>query len=252
MKSFQKFADYYDTIYSKEKNYKKETRFLMKVIKKYSPIEVENILSLGCGTAAHEVILAKQGFKITGIDRSKEMLKIAKEKAEGEGLDIAFKLADIEKFKINKKFDFAMAMYNVIDYLIKNESLEKALKNTAKSLKKGAIFVFDCRYGPAVLKSRPVDKTKKISEGIIRKTKQKLEIEGEFIDINFEFLEKRNKNWKTIAKENHKMRFWYLQELKYFLDKNGFKLIKVCNPMNLNSKISENNWNIFIISQKIL
>ena len=71
-----------------------------------------------------------------------------------------------------------------------------------------------------------------------------------FIDINFEFLEKANGKWKTIAKENHKMRFWYLKELEYFLSKNGFRLVKACHPLNLDLPVSEDNWDIFVIAQK--
>lgn len=246
---FQKYADYYDLLYQ-DKDYKKECDFLLSVIKKYSPIEVRSILSLGCGTANHDIILAKKDFKITGIDRSEKMIKIAKEKAKKENLDIEFKIADITDFKINKKFDFAMAMFNVAGYLTENMQMEKMLKNTNQVLKSGALFVFDCWYGPAVLKNRPVNKKRKIGSELVRRTTQKLDIEKSIIDINFEIFKKGNGDFKKITSENHKIRFWYLPELTYFLDKNGFELIKVCNFLDLNSKISEDNWNIFVIARK--
>ncbi len=245
MINFQEYADYYDLLYQ-DKDYKKECDFLLSVIKKHSPIEVRSILSLGCGTANHDIILARKGFKITGIDRSKKMIKIAEEKAKKENLDIEFKIADITDFKINKKLDFAMAMFNVVGYLTENMQMEKMLKNINRVLKKSALFVFDCWYGPAVLKSRPENREKEIRKGFIRKTTQKLDIEKSIIDINFEMLE----NGKFLAKENHKMRFWYLKELEYFLEENDFELIKVCNFLDLNSKISEDNWNIFVIARK--
>lgn len=253
MIQFQKYADYYDIIY-KEKNYKKEADFLKKIIKKYSPFKVETILSLGCGTAVHDLILAKSGFKIMGIDRSKKMIEIAKAKTKKENLNVEFKIADIANFKFNKKFDFAMAMFNVVGYLTENKTMEKMLKNVHASIKKNALFVFDCWYGPAVLKERPEDRIKKISNDrkeIIRKTNQKLDIEKSAIDIKFEIQEKKRNDWVKIVNENHKMRFWYLKELEYFLEKNGFKMIKTCNFLDLNSRISENNWNIFIIAKKL-
>jgi SAM-dependent methyltransferase len=246
MKVFQKYAGYYDKIY-KGKDYKKEADFIKKVINRYSSNKVENILSLGCGTASHDIVLAKSGFKIMGIDMSDKMIKIAKEKASAEKADIKFKVADITDFKVSEKFDFSMAMFNIIGYMIENESMEKMLKNVSKYLKKGGLFVFDCWYGPAVLKSRPEDKTKEIGNGLVRKTTQNLDIEKSIIEINFEIKE----NNVARSKETHKMRFWNLKEMDYFLNKNGFEMIKACNFMDLSSKISENDWNIFIIAKKI-
>ena len=252
-KQFEKYSDYYDAFYQ-NKDYKKEVMFLEMVMKKYSRRKVKDVLSLGCGTANHDIILAKKGFKIFGIDKSKAMLKIAGNRAKKSNLDIKFKHGDVRNFKVNKKFDFAMAMFNVIGYQIENQDIEKTLKSIYKTLKKDSLFVFDCWYGPAVLKGRPFDKIKKIRKGskeIVRATKQKLDIEKSIIDINFEVSEKINKsNAKIVVQENHKMRFWYLQELKYFLRKNGFALTKVCNFLDLNSKISEKNWDIFVIARK--
>lgn len=250
MNTFKKYADYYDSIYQ-NKNYKEEADFLMKTIKKYSSIKIKDILSLGCGTASHDIILAKKGFRILGIDRSEEMIRIANQKIKKENLDIKFKTADVSNFKANRKFDFSMAMFNIAGYMAENELMEKMLKNTSSSLKKKALFVFDCWYGPAVLKSRPENREKEIEKGLIRKTTQKLDVEKGIIDITFEILKKENNGFKKITKENHKIRFWYFKELEYFLNKSGLKIIKACDFLDLNSKISENNWNIFIIAEKI-
>jgi len=248
MNTFKKYSNYYDTIY-KDKDYEKESDFLFLVIKKYSKIKVKNILSLGCGTASYEILLAKKGFKIVGIDRSEKMIEIAKEKKEN--LDIKFKIADISNFRVNKKFDFGMAMFNIVGYMVENDMMGKMLKNVSNSLKKNALFVFDFWYGPAVLKSRPENKEKLIENGLIRKTTQKLDIEKSIIDINFKIIKKQNNVFKNITKENHKIRFWYFKELEYFLNKNGFKMCKICNFLDLNCKISEKNWNTFVIAKKI-
>lgn len=253
MSIFQRYAKFYDILYQ-DKDYQSECDFLEKVIKRYSLKKVKDILSLGCGTANHDIILAKRGFKITGIDKSEEMLNIARKKARESNLDIEFKLADIQKFELNKKFDLAVAMFNIIGYQTKNEMMEKTLQNVAKALKKNGLFVFDCWYGPAILKDRPANRVKKIKgeqREIIRTTKQRLDIENNIIDINFEGSKIEGGAKRIVFQENHKMRFWYLPELKYFLQKQGFELIKVCNFLDLESEISENNWNIFVIAKKI-
>lgn len=253
MKSFQtenfkKYSKYYDALYE-VKDYNKEVGFLLSAVKKYSPLKVKNILSLGCGTAGHDIILAKMGFNVFGIDRSKTMIAIARDKVKKENVKIDFKVADLTRFKTNKKFDFAMAMFNIVGYMAENESMKNFLKNTNKSLKKNAILVFDCWYGPAVLKDRPQNREKKFKDSgkeLLRITTQIVDIEKSILDINFEIKEGN----KSITRETHPMRFWYLKELEYFLKNNGFELVKTCNFMDFNSKISEDKWDIFVIARK--
>ena len=66
----------YDLIYSK-KDYKAETNLISELIKKFLSSKV-NILDIGCGTGQHTLELLKKGYKVTGVDLSNEMLKIAK------------------------------------------------------------------------------------------------------------------------------------------------------------------------------
>lgn len=69
MTVFGKYARFYDTLYQ-DKNYKKECNFLEAIFRKYSRREIRTIFDLGCGTASHDILLAKRGYNITGIDVS--------------------------------------------------------------------------------------------------------------------------------------------------------------------------------------
>ena len=71
------------------------------------------------------------------------------------------------------------------------------------------------------------------------------------INITCHIKEYKKNKLTNYLTENHPMRFWTLTELDYFLAKNNFKLIKSCVFMNLNKNVSPDNWNIFIIAQKI-
>lgn len=253
MKQFGQYSNYYDLIY-RDKDYKREVNFILRVIKKYSPILVKNVLSVGCGTVSHDILLVKKGYYILGVDRSGKMLELAKEKIKKDKItNIDLVRRDIRNLKIRKKFDFAMAMFNVIGYQIENEDMEKALRNIANSLRKNALFVFDCWYLPAVFKKKPMNCIKKIKEDnkiIIRETTSNLNLDKNVININFKVKEVINYKIARHVKENHPMRYWSLPELKYCLAKSGFKLVKSCNFLDLNSKISEDNWNIFVIAKK--
>ena len=60
----------------------------------------ETVLDLGCGSGAVTLLLAKEGFDVTGIDISPDMLAIARSKADAEDLDILFLNMDMCAFSL--------------------------------------------------------------------------------------------------------------------------------------------------------
>ncbi len=252
---FNKYSKYYDQIYL-NKDYALEAKFIREIIEKFSSFKTKNILSIGCGTCSYETILAKKGYSITALDQSQTMLDIARKKITEQKLSEKIKLvkADARNFKINQKFDVAMELFNIIGYHTSNEDINKVLKNINRSLKMNAIFFFDCWYLPAVLKDRPTDRIKEIKSGkkhIVRKTQSQLLLEKNIIEIKFNigYIEKNKIVEKT--EEIHIMRYWSLPELKYILYSNGFKLIKAGNFLDIDTRPSENNWDIFVIAKKV-
>jgi len=117
----EKYADAYDVLYQ-DKNYEKECDFLEALFEKYN-YKPKTILDLGCGTGGHAIILAKRGYKVTGIDQSKHMLKIAGHKAKEAGVDIEFIKTDITNATIKRKYDAVIA-----PLLHNGESEEKSIE----------------------------------------------------------------------------------------------------------------------------
>jgi len=254
-KTFGKYSKYYDVIY-KDKNYPAEVRFIEKIIHKYSSRKVKSILSLGCGSGNHEVLLAKKGYKILGIDRSKVMLELFNDKAKKLYLlnSVSTKEADVSRFRTAQQYDCAISMFNVVGYQTENEQFDNMLKNVNKSLKTGGLFMFDCWHNPAVLKDKPTDRIKEIVVGnkqIIRLTSSKLNIVKNIIEITFKVLEIVGPTVVDTVTETHPMRYWTIPELTYFLEKGGFELVSTCNFLDLNSRVSDDKWDIFILAKKI-
>ena len=79
---------------------------------------------------------------MTGMDISPEMLNFAQETAISSGIRSEYILGDITAKKPQKRFDFATAINDCINYIPKSK-LDKAFKNIHASLKAGGIFLFD-------------------------------------------------------------------------------------------------------------
>lgn len=70
---------------------------LPKFIELLQGMDAKRILDLGCGTGRHVITLAKQGFRVFGIDVSKKALKVTEERLNEGGLEADLKMGDIYK-----------------------------------------------------------------------------------------------------------------------------------------------------------
>src|SRR3972149_442231 len=83
MSVFKKqYAEFYDYLYQ-DKDYERECDFIEAAFNKYG-CRVKTILDLGCGTGGHALILSRRGYHVVGVDRSREMIGIAKRKVKAE------------------------------------------------------------------------------------------------------------------------------------------------------------------------
>ncbi|HJX58985.1 MAG TPA: class I SAM-dependent methyltransferase [Patescibacteria group bacterium] len=254
MSNFGKYSQYYDLIY-RDKNYPEEVHFIQKMIKRFSKKKAASIISLGCGSGNHEVLLAKKGYQILGIDRSETMLSAFQKKIDVQRLGKRVQLtkADVGKFKASRKFDCGISMFNVVGYQTENKQFENMLKNVNRSLNIGGLLMFDCWHGPAVLKDRPTDRIKELVIGdrhIVRLTSSKLYLEKNLIEISFKVMDIVGSELKDVVTEVHPMRFWSIPELGYFLEKAGFELVNVSNFLEVKSKIADDKWDIFVVARK--
>ena len=244
------YAQVYDTLYY-DKDYEKECDFIEAIFKKYR-CQPKTILDLGCGTGGHSLILARRGYKVTGVDRSAEMLDVGRKKAKSRKVEIEFIQGDIKNITLNRQFDAVISMFAVMSYQVTNSALASACKLAKDSLLSGGIFIFDCWYGPAVLIDKPTPRIKEIKlnngEKIIRFTNPEIDILNHTVEVNFKVLRvKGNTLEETI--ETHPMRFLFPQEIKYFLEVAGFKQVDFYPFLELNRNLTEKDWNMMVVAR---
>lgn len=112
------------------------------------------ILDLGCGMGHYSNYIYNKGFKVTGIDFSEEMIKIAK----SNNSNIPFYVHDICDLKIieNKKYDGVVLAY-VLQHLSKKE-VSDLFQNIKKHLEPNAKLLIFLREGNSILEeSEPIN-----------------------------------------------------------------------------------------------
>lgn len=120
----QTFAKYYDQIYLKRNDYKKESETIVKIIKQFQKRIPKTLLDVGCGTGEHLKYLSKS-FRCKGIDINKEMIKTAKAKVA----DAEFEVADMIDFRLDEKFDVITCLFSSIGYVRNFRNLVKTFRN---------------------------------------------------------------------------------------------------------------------------
>lgn len=243
--SFKNYSKYYDFIYQ-DKDYDRECNFIEEIFKTNK--KPKNILEIGCGTGSYTKILLSRGYKVTGVDISDEMLKIAREKCYAKLLE-----GDIRTIKIDDKFDCCLAMFAVMGYITKNRDIIKTLINIRKHLKPNGIFIFDVWNGLSVMRILPEQRIKKVENDevkIIRYAIPNLIAFKHICEVNYKLLILNKKeNTYLEINEKHMMRYYFPQEIIYYLEESGFEVINICPFLNLNGKVNENIWNICIVAK---
>ena len=252
MKVFKKeYAFAYDYLYQ-DKDYEKECDFIEAVFTRFSG-NLKRVLDLGCGTGGHALILTKRGYKLVGVDRSEEMLEIAKSKTKDGSLSIKFINNDIVNIDLQEKFDAIISMFAVMSYQTTNSALAGVCRVAKEHLARDGIFLFDCWNGHAVLTEKPTVRIKEVrlnnKEKIVRFTEPILDILNHTVETNFKVWKINDGYLVSETNELHLMRFLFPQEVKYFLEVAGFKEIEFCPFLELDKPLTEKNWNMAVIAR---
>jgi SAM-dependent methyltransferase len=245
------YASHYDLLYG-DKDYSAECDFLEVVFQQHGQGKIVSVLDLGCGTGSHALLLVKRGYVVTGADRSSDMLAIARQRAAVSGVQVDFRLGDIRTLNLDRSFDAVISMFAVMSYQVSNADLSAAFRAAHRHLRSGGLFVFDCWYGPAVLAERPANRLRIIENGeeqLFRFVSPVLDVLSQTVVVNYHLLCLKGDRVVENAKEAHGMRFFFAQEIRYFLETNGFEMVSISPFLDISRPPGETDWNIAVVAR---
>jgi ubiquinone/menaquinone biosynthesis C-methylase UbiE len=106
-------------------------------------LQGNQVLDLACGPGRHSIPLAKKGFQVTAVDRSKYLLEKARNYALETGTQIEWIEEDMRHFVREESFDLAISLFTSFGYFAKPEENLLVLQNIFRSLKPGGYCVLD-------------------------------------------------------------------------------------------------------------
>lgn len=252
---FRGYAQFYDSLYA-DKDYSAECEHLERIFETHGVRRGGRVLDLGCGTGGHVIRLACAGHHVTGVDRSSEMIEIARQKAAAAGVDPRLVVSDVCDLELGQKFDAVISMFAVVGYQLDNADLAAMLAVARRHLEAGGVFVFDAWFGPAVLTERPEVKRKTVSlpDGgtLIRVAKPTLDVVAQTVRVDYDLVSEDGARQPTgEVSESHTMRFLFAQEVAYFLRVAGFEVASLTPFMREGIAPTEQDWNVTWVARAV-
>lgn len=201
-------------------------------IRESAPLEVEKIISLlglrvpaqvldlCCGIGRHSIELARLGFEVTGVDRTRAFLEEAKSKASSENLNLEFVEADMRSFRRAEAFDAILNYFTSFGYFETLEEDRKVLENAYQSLKPGGRLLMDIMGKELILSNFRVKDWFEVDDLFV--------LEERKLSENFERLETRRimiRDGKR-SEVSFSLRLYSAMEMRLLLHQAGFKKVE--------------------------
>lgn len=144
---FHRLAPFYDDLVG-GKDYRSESLQLERLARRWGRSRGRAWLDVACGTGRHLSFLRRR-FVITGVDISREMLRVARRRLPQTRLV----LGDMRTFRLDEEFDVVSCLYSAIGHLKTERDLEATFANFARHLKPGGVAIVEPWIDPTVFRS---------------------------------------------------------------------------------------------------
>lgn len=128
-------ASYYDALVKDEDATKSWVKWIE------SKIQKGDILELACGSGEITLQLAKDGFHVTAMDLSKQMIKQASLKDVEH--KISFHVGNMLELEGYGMYDAILCLCDSFNYLLEDKDVEQFFKEVSEHVKPGGWFFFD-------------------------------------------------------------------------------------------------------------
>jgi SAM-dependent methyltransferase len=180
------------------------------------------VLDMCCGPGRYSVPFAKQGFAVTGVDRTAFLLNKARAYAEQEGVNVTWVHSDMRHFVEPGKFNLALNLYTSFGFFDDIDENRAVLRNLYASLTTSGVLVMEMASKERLAKIFQPTGSNALPNGDVL-------FERRFIADGWEQIENE---WTIVSggrAKTYRLRFWLFtgRELKDLLYSAGFQHVKV-------------------------
>ena len=186
----------------------------------------DRILDLCCGQGRHCMELAKRGFKyVTGIDRSRYLIRLARKRAAAAGLSISFREGDARKFRLPEApFHCVAIMGNSFGYFDREEDDLTVLQSARRVLQPSGVIALDVVDGEWMRRNFEPRSWEWVDENHFVCRERSLSGDGQRM-VSREVVVHAERG--VIADQFYAERLYSKEQLSSLLDAAGFELVRL-------------------------
>lgn len=113
---------------------------ILPLLRKLKLRRCARVLDVPCGYGRHAILLARRGYRVTGVDISTKLLARARQRAAKESLKIDFRRGDMRRLPYRGRFDVVLNLFTSFGYFGDRED-RQVLKGFYRALRPGGWLV---------------------------------------------------------------------------------------------------------------
>ena len=223
MNAYKNLASSYDRLTS-DVDYKSWVEFAQAILKKEG-LSPRTVADLACGTGSATRILAEQGYRVTAVDLSEEMLTEAMDKCADLAEMPTFVHQNLAQLHLPRAVDMAVCFLDSLDYILDPSDCEKAICRTYKALNPGGIFIFDVNT-PEKLRAMDGQVFLDEDDDVYCVWRGEFDEDTNICSYGMDLFQREGEVWHR-SFEEHREYAYSIEQLKGFLKKAGFTKIEV-------------------------
>lgn len=141
MDSYTVLAKYYDQL-TTDVGYENWARYIQRHFARLDR-PVRRVVELACGTGSLTHILAEQGYQMTAVDLSPDMLSLAAQKCQGQ--QVLFLCQDMSRLALLEEPDAVLCCLDSLNYVTRPAVLRRTFARVHQALAPGGLFLFDVK-----------------------------------------------------------------------------------------------------------
>ena len=183
------------------------------------------VLDLCCGPGRHSVLLAKRGYRVTGLDLSQPYLDLAQRAATDSKVAFDTVSADMREIPFNDYFDAAINMYSSFGYLESEAEDLKVLESISRSLKRGGRLLLDMLNREWAVANYIQNDWHAETDGTLYVEHRALDLASSRMRVKFIIVGPNGERHDSIG---HDIRLYTLTEMTRLLERVGLGGLEAC------------------------